>query len=431
MARTRQLALLILGAVAAGLMLAVATVGSSTATFGEVLAYLLAGSLFSLGLTVAALRWLRRGSGPIWLQMTITYAVGVAISLVNVLLNVQAMLISPTYLPKLVLLLLFAGVISLILGVGLAGVIAARVSLLNAGARTLAEGNLTARVPVAGSDEIAELGREFNQMAAQLAASAGERARQEAARRELVVAVSHDLRTPLASLRAMTEALADGVVDDPATTQRYLGTMRNQIGLLSSLINDLFELSQLDAGALEIERVRVAPSELIDEAVNGLRPQADARGVTIVAEPLSALPPVQAAPQKIGRVLNNLIDNALRHTPAGGCVTLRAVLKDEGGGVRDEPSVERDDHHAGFIQHPASSILFEVCDTGAGIAPEDLPYVFDRFYRGEKSRSRATGGAGLGLAIARGIVEAHGGQIWIESARGAGTAVRFTLPTSP
>jgi signal transduction histidine kinase len=253
-------------------------------------------------------------------------------------------------------------------------------------------------------------------MAAQLAAAAAERQRQELARRDLIAAISHDLRTPLASLRVMTEALADGLVDDPTTTARYLSTMRSQIGHLSGLIDDLFELAQIDAGALRLELQHISLDDLISDALEGLRPQASARGVELHGEVTPKVGRVLAAPQKIERVLYNLVTNAIRHTPGDGVVTIRAMP--------EAPPADAAPASGG------SFIVVEVADTGEGIAPADLPRIFDRFYRGEKSRSRATGGAGLGLAIARGIVEAHGGRIWAESNSGQGARIRFTLPAS-
>jgi signal transduction histidine kinase len=419
MPKPQQLALPLLAATAIGLLAALARqttsqnafppLGPPGSPFGQLTLYLGGAGVVALMITAATALWLRQGRGPLWLQLTLTSAVGVIIALVIVLLTVQAMLISAASLPTLVLLLLVAGVISLALGMSLATTISRRVSALNHGARSLAGGDLQARVEVRGSDELAGLAAEFNQMAGQLAAGAAERERQEASRRELVAAVSHDLRTPLASLRALTDALADGLVDDPATTARYLATMQGQINHLSGLIDDLFELAQLDAGVELSERMPLSPADLVSDTLNGLRPQAEARGVSLVGS-AKASPAALAAPQKLERVLYNLVANAIRHTPAGGVVTIR---------VAPTPAVGQ-----------PLQLCFEVDDTGEGVAPEDLPRVFERFYRGEKSRSRATGGAGLGLAIARGIVEAHGGRIWIESERGRGTTVRFTIPAA-
>ncbi|HEU4327536.1 MAG TPA: ATP-binding protein [Roseiflexaceae bacterium] len=392
------------------LLLAVAWLGAPMPDLADLGVYLVGSGIVSLVLGVVGALWLRRGRAPLWLQITLTYCLGVGIALFNIFLTARLMFISTHDLPLLVLLLLFAAVVSLGLGYALAHTLARRVTALHQGARRVAEGDLSARVPTEGRDELARLAREFNRMAEQLSASAAERARMEQARRELVAAVSHDLRTPLASLRAMTEALSDGLIDDPATTARYLATMQGQITHLSGLIDDLFELAQIDAGALRLDMQRIAPGDLISDAIEGMRPQANARGVRLEGSVAPDLGPLLVAPQKIERVIYNLVTNAIRHTPADGNVTLRVY-----------PSPAE-------LLPARPFVVFEVEDTGEGIAPEDLPHVFERFYRGEKSRSRATGGAGLGLAIARGIVEAHGGRIWFEPGRQQGTRVAFALP---
>jgi signal transduction histidine kinase len=400
-----------------GLMGAVGWMGVAQKDPVELIGYLLTAGLVSAALSIGGLLWLRRGRGPLWLQMTVTHALGVGIALLNIYLTARLMFIRESDLPLLVLLLLLAGVASLALGTALAATITSRVRSLHAGARAVASGDLTARVEERGDDEVAGLAREFNRMASQLADAAAERERQEDARRSLIAAVSHDLRTPLASLRAMLEALSDGLVEDQETKARYFTTMRGQIGLLSGLIDDLFELSRIDAGELRLELLRVAPSDLVSDVIEGLRAQAGARGVALEGSVAPGTPAVSASPQRIEQVLANLVTNAIRHTAAGGCVTLRAEPDEPLPPGAGEPAATRH-----------SFVVFAVRDTGEGIAAEDLPHVFERFYRGEKSRSRATGGAGLGLAIAKGIVEAHGGRIWIESPPGAGTTVRFTLP---
>jgi len=274
---------------------------------------------------------------------------------------------------------------------------------LTEAAQRVALGDLHVRVSVHGNDEVAALAREFNAMAQQLAASDREREASEQARRELVAAISHDLRTPLTSLRAQIEALADGLVDDPSTQQRYLSSMRGQIAHLSTLIDDLFELSQLEAGQLRLELERASIQDLVSDTLEGLLVQAQQKGVQLSAAVAPNVDPLRMAPQKIERVLYNLVTNAIRHTPPQGSVQI---------------AVEPGTHN----------VVVRVRDSGEGIADEDLPHIFEKFYRGEKSRSRASGGAGLGLAIARGIVEAHGGQIWVESTRGAGAQFSFTLP---
>ncbi len=401
------------------LLLAVGWLGAPRKDVADLMSYLLTSGAISLGIGAGGLLWLRRGRGRLWLQITLTYVLGISIALLNIYLTADLMFISEEHdLPLLILLLLFAAVVSLGLGFALSQTLAQRVTALHHGARAVAGGNLAARVAVTGDDELAALAREFNRMAEQLAAAAAERDRAEAARRDLIAAISHDLRTPLTSLRALTEALADGLVDDPTTTARYLATMRGQIGHLSSLIDDLFELAQLDAGALRLELQRASLGDLISDVLEVMRPQAAAKGLLLRGSAAPSVGPVLMAPQKIERVLYNLVANAIRHTHDGGTITISASAE------------------LGDAEAPAQTpelkaqnwIVVEVSDTGEGITAEDLPRVFDRFYRGEKSRSRATGGAGLGLAVARGIVEAHGGRIWAESIHERGTALRFTLP---
>jgi signal transduction histidine kinase len=225
----------------------------------------------------------------------------------------------------------------------------------------------------------------------------------ERMRRELIAAVSHDLRTPITSLRLLTEAIADDVVDG-ATKRAYLGQMSTHLNAMSGLIDDLFELSRLQAGdiAWSLEQVRL--EELVGETVDAMRLQADARHVKVRAEFPTGLRPAHGDPEKLQRVLFNLIQNAIRHTPADGSVVVRA--------------------------RPAGdAVEIEVSDTGAGIAADDRDRVFEPFFRGGAQAARPSNGAGLGLAISRAIVEAHGGRIWLEEAP-RGTRVRFSLPAS-
>jgi signal transduction histidine kinase len=230
-----------------------------------------------------------------------------------------------------------------------------------------------------------------------------ERSRREVdeARRALVAAASHDLRTPLASLRLLVDAIEDGVATGE-TRDRYLAEIRSHVGILSDLIDDLFELSRIEAGDISWSLRQVELGELIGETVAAMRAPAEERGVRLAAE----LPPqgvsAEADAEKVQRVLFNLIQNAIRHTPADGSVTVRA--RPHGGDVE-----------------------VEVADDGEGIPPGDGERVFEAFYRGDASRGED--GAGLGLAISRAIVEAHGGRIWLEDGM-PGTRVRFTLPAA-
>lgn len=256
----------------------------------------------------------------------------------------------------------------------------------------LARGDLSARAPENGPAEVAELGAAFNQMA-------GELERLFDARRQLVAHASHDLRTPLASLQAMLEAIEDGLV--PASA--YLPAMHDQVRHLSGLVDDLFELARIDAGALTLELREVRLDGLVAGCVRGVEARAEARGIRLESRVDGAVPAVRCAPEHLERVLLNLLTNALRHTPSDGAV---AVL------VASEPD----------------GVRVSVEDTGEGIAPEALERAFDRFWRADSARRRDGAGAGLGLAIARGLVEAQGGRIWAEQREGGGARVSFVLP---
>jgi signal transduction histidine kinase len=302
-------------------------------------------------------------------------------------------------------LLVFAGGIAMSLGYFVAAALTDRISAVCRGAEAVAEGDLAARVPVEGKDEVSHLAATFNQMAERLQEADRQQRELDTLRRDLIAWVGHDLRTPLASTRVIVEALADGVVDDPETAQRYLRTAQRDIQSLTLLIDDLFDLAQMDAGGLKLERQPASISDLVADTVESFAALARQRDVALSGSAEPGVDPVLVDARQIGRVLANLVGNALRHTPAGGAVTLHAW-----------PAGDR--------------VCVEVTDTGDGIPAADVPRVFERFYRGEKSRSRATGGSGLGLAIAKAIVEAHGGQIWVESQPGQGARFSFSVTAS-
>jgi signal transduction histidine kinase len=223
----------------------------------------------------------------------------------------------------------------------------------------------------------------------------------ETARRDLVAAVSHDLRTPLTSLRLLSEAIEDELVDRE-TRRRYLEQMSVHIRSLSGLIEDLFELSRLEAGDIQWSLGQVQIDELVEETVEAMRPHADARHVDVRAALPAELAPARANPEKLQRVLFNLIQNAIRHTPADGSVT---VLAESNG----------------------RTVEVEVADTGSGVPVDERARAFEPFYRGGDGAARSGDGTGLGLTICRAIVEAHGGEIWFADST-AGTRVRFSLP---
>jgi signal transduction histidine kinase len=347
------------------------------------------------------LGWIALTPSLRWGLMAI-YAISSILTFFNVWFSARLMFASEHDLLLASVLLVFAGGMAMALGYFLSDTVTDRIHLLKRAAEKLAQGNLETRVPVSGRDEVATLAESFNQMASKLQ-SANEKQRElERLRTDLIAWVSHDLQTPLASIRAILEALYDGVVEEPETIKRYLNTAQRDVRSLSVLIDDLFQMAQLDAGGIPLEIADSSLSDLISDTLESFSELAARQGITLEGSAEINVDPVSMDTQRIGRVLNNLIGNALRHTPAGGRVEVRA--RRANGGVE-----------------------VTVCDSGEGIRAEDLPNIFESFYRGEKSRSRATGGAGLGLAIARGIVHAHGGEIRVESQPGD-TRFMFTLP---
>lgn len=318
----------------------------------------------------------------------------------------RAMFISPHDLAVVLTMLLFAAQLAVGFSLLWATPIARRLERLRAGTARLATGTLDKPIAVEGNDEIAGLARSFNSMAQELRQAALHERQMEQARRDLVAAVSHDLRTPLASVQALIEAVVDGVASDPETEARYLRSVQHEITHLGRLVDDLFELAQIDAGVLRLQLEQGSLHDLISDTLASLQPQAHRQGIRLVGEVKGEVDPVLMSPPKLQRVLHNLIMNALRHTPADGTVWLRAM--------------------------PTGQVVqVEVADTGEGIAPDDLPHIFDRSFRGERARTRpeiaGTSGAGLGLTIARGLVEAHGGTMRVESEPGRGTRISFTV----
>ncbi len=278
-------------------------------------------------------------------------------------------------------------------GRALADVYAVRATLDAVG-----RGRRDVRTNLAGSDELAGLGADVDAMIAMLTT-------EEQARRGLIAAVSHDLRTPLTSLRLLVDAIDDDIVTDPATRREYLQRISTNVHVLSALIDDLFELSRLESGDIHWTMERVMLDELVQDTIDAMRPHAEAGAVAVHAELAPRLAAAQANPEQIQRVLFNVIQNAIRHTPADGSVVVRA-----------SPATE-------------DAIEIEVLDSGPGVAPDDRERVFEPFFQGANRSARSDDGAGLGLAISRAIIEAHGGQIWLSDAS-SGTCVRIRLPAA-
>jgi signal transduction histidine kinase len=295
---------------------------------------------------------------------------------------------------------LAAGYAALV-GLAAAGLVARRtledLDVVRGALAQVGEGSGELRIPVEGEGEIAALASDVEAMAARVAA-------EERARRELVASVSHDLRTPITTLQLISEGLQDGIFE-PDRAREQLQQMRTHVRALSGLIDDLFELSRLEAGDVQWSMERVRLDELVQETIEAMRPQADAGGVAVRAELGDRPIPARGNPEQLQRVLFNLIQNAIRHTPADGSVVVRA-----------EPA-------------PGPAVEVEVADTGAGIGRELGGRIFEPFVQGPSRVAGVNGSAGLGLAIARGIVTAHGGRIWL-AGDGPGTRIRFSLPVA-
>jgi two-component system OmpR family sensor kinase/two-component system sensor histidine kinase BaeS len=261
-----------------------------------------------------------------------------------------------------------------------------------------------------------DLARAFNTMAQALAAA-------DRQRRQLTADVAHELRTPLSIIKGRLEGVQDGVYE--ATPEQIEGLLR-ETALLERLIDDLRVLALAEAGQLPLYPELIDPRDLIESAQRTFAEQAATQQVTLHADIPEEIPSIDADPQRMAQALGNLVANALRYTPAGGAITLSVQGYTNGR--------QKSAHAPAAIQSTIdtfpTAIIFRVCDTGKGIAPEHLPHIFDRFWRTDRSRARGSGGAGLGLAIVRQIAVAHGGVVWAESVEGQGTTVSMALPAA-
>ncbi len=323
---------------------------------------------------------------------------GTGVALANLAVMAQLMMVSKHDLSVVMLLVVFAAGTAVALAVVLASGSTRAVDRLVAGARRLGDGELDSRIgDLAAGPELDELARSMDDAAERLQTARVREQRAEQMRRDLIVAVSHDLRTPLASLRAMAEAIDDGVVEDAPTVRRYAGEMRRSVEQLVEMVEDLFELTQLDAGAIRAETERASLEEVVRSAVSAIEPTAELKGLTVVTD-LAGAEGMSCSPRLV-RVLQNLLVNAIRHTPADGTVRVEATRSDRG-------------------------LVVAVEDTGEGIADADLPRVFEPFFRADPARTG--GGSGLGLALAQRIVQAMGGSIAAER-RPAHSGARFAV----
>ncbi|MBA3827135.1 MAG: HAMP domain-containing histidine kinase [Ktedonobacterales bacterium] len=391
----------------------------------------------TLCLIVSGVLSLGIGAGAFWLadavklrNLAVKFAIPSLVAAMVIALNTMAaaqlMFISLEDAQVLIAFLSFGVCIALVLSQSLLTPMTQAIQQLTTGADRMAAGEYTVRLPetTTGSvREFAQLAADFNHMAASVQEAFARRDAAEGQRRGVIAAISHDVRTPLSVMRAMLEAIDDGVVDDPAIVARYHHAIRAELQHLSALIDDLFEISRIESGAIRLVPAWVSVGDLISDTMETMREQAAQRGIRLMGEVQPGMPAAWADARQIYRVLANLTQNALRHTTAGSVIALQAAAEE-------------------------GAIMVIVADSGEGITATDLPHIFEPAYRGEASRQRdpeaighAPGSTGLGLAIARGLVEAHGGTITALSplptawraridAHNAmpGTLVRFTLP---
>lgn len=365
------------------------------------------------GLVVSGLLFVLRGR-PIGFQVALAALAPVLAVALGVGWAASQMFITTHDLWVLWVVLVGAGTVGLVVAVLLGRRVAEASASVGDMARRLGERGPGSRLrqgvgssPSTGPHELATLADELEQTSARLADSQAQAAALERSRRQLVSWVSHDLRTPLAGIRAMVEALEDRVVEDPETVARYHRTMRHEADRLAGLVDDLFELSRIHAGALALDLRPVALDELIGDAVAGASIAARAKGIVLADQVDDPAPVVELSTPEMARVFRNLLDNAIRHTPPGETVVVHAALSDVG-----------------------STVEVWVQDGCGGIPEGELHQLFDVAYRGDTARTPGDGGAGLGLAVARGLVEAHRGHL---SVRNEGEGCRFTvsLPASP
>ncbi|MDZ4720012.1 MAG: ATP-binding protein [Roseiflexaceae bacterium] len=304
---------------------------------------------------------------------------------------------------------LLGAILGVLLGVLLARRLAAPLNRLAKAARQLAAGDLTQRVPVDGPIEVAAAGQAFNEMASALEVAEG-------LRQHMVADIAHELRTPLTVIQGNLHAILDDVYP---LEKSEIQTILDETLLLGRLVDDLRDLALAEAGQLRLQPQVVNGNGLIAQGAAAFHGIATEKGVTLCVVAADDLPAVWADPERTGQVLHNLLANALRYTPSGGSVTLHAA---------HHPTCISDSPCSHMNLQPAGQIMFEVEDTGPGIAPTDVPHVFERFWRADAARTRMQGGSGLGLAIARQFVHAQGGQIGATSVMGRGSRFWFTVP---
>ena len=376
--------------------------GMGPADSATLLAWAVGAAAVAGAVAAGLLRVLR--SSRLAVQASIAALAPVLALAVALLGAASTMFISTHDLHALLVVTVAAGTVGLVTALALGERVAAASGRLGDLAQRIGDDGTSGGpgvVPRGGPSELVGLADQLEAALARLAETREQAAAAEDSRRQLVAWVSHDLRTPLAGIRAMVEALEDGVVEDPETVARYYRTMGRETDRLAGLVDDLFELSRIQAGAVNLDLEQIALDELVSDAVAGVSMAAGAKGIDLKGEVASPTPVVELSIPEMARVVRNLLDNAIRHTPRGGTVWVDATVAED-----------------------RSAALVSVRDGCGGIPAPDLPRVFELAYRGDAARTPGDGGAGLGLAVARGLVEAHHGEISVEN---EGQGCRFTI----
>lgn len=402
-------ALAILFAVAVGLALVQILVRPPLSDLQALGVYMLLSAIATVIVGGLAVRTMdRAGATALRTRIALGAVIGAFVGLLNVLIVAELMFVSTAHdLRLLAALVGFSGLISISFSTWVSSRVSGQLEAIGRRIRGLAAGDYTTRVDPVGADEISRQARDLNDLARLLQSSADAREALDRERRELTVAISHDLRTPLASIRAMAEALSDGVVSAPDEVARYHATIRQEVERLARMVDDLFQLAQIDARALPLDRRPVPLHEVAAEVVDGMQARAAAAGIALRLAGSAPLPPIALDGALVARAVGNLVANALEHTPAGGSV----VVATERLGQMHRLSV---------------------ADTGEGIAAANRDLVWEPFFRADPSRNRLGGradGAGLGLAIVRGVVQAHGGAVGLTSSD-RGSTFTIDLPAS-
>jgi signal transduction histidine kinase len=361
---------------------------------------------FAAGLTAVSLLD-RARINHVHARIVLGAVVGAVVGLISVYVVARLMFVSTGHDLRLLLaLLVFSSLVSFAFSWSVASRISGELDRVARRIRALIAGEYTPAPAPHGPDELSHLGRDVEELASRLQDAANDRAAMEGERRALIAAISHDLRTPLASIRAMTEALIDGVVTAPDEVLRYHQSTRSEVERLSRMVDDLFQLAQLEANVLPLQLRSVSLRDIAAEVVEAMRARAHSEGLELTLTEGEALRPTMVDGTLLERAIGNLISNAIEGSRPGGAVVLEVV-----------------DHH--------DTQILRVSDSGSGIEESELARIWEPFYRTERARTRRPGqrdGAGLGLAIVRGVAEAHGGRVSVRSHPGRGSTFSFEIP---